>query len=183
MTLPPNVILLGFMGAGKSSTGKELSQLLKFKYWDMDQWIEEINKMPVSEIFETMGESYFRLEELKAAAWIKNQIHVVQSLGGGAWLTQRLRDEFLKSGWCVWLKVSPGQCFSRVEKNISKRPLLAKQEQPKEFLTQLLKQREPVYSLAHHSIDTDRKTPKEVALEIHEFILKVKPFDLPQMPP
>lgn len=183
MTLPPNVILLGFMGAGKSTTGKELSQLLGFQYWDMDQWIEERNKKSVSDIFETMGEGYFRLEECKAADWVKNQSHLVQSLGGGAWLAQGLRDEFLKSGWCVWLKVSPEQCFKRIEKNISKRPLVAKQEKQIEFLSKLLKQREPVYSLAHESIDTDRKTPKEVASEIYEFILKVKPFDLPQMSP
>jgi len=181
MPQPPNIILLGFMGSGKSTTGRELSQLTGFQYWDMDQWIEEKNGKSVSEIFETFGESYFRSEEQESMEWIKKRTHYVSSLGGGAWLSENLREVLLALGWCVWLKVSPVQCFQRVGENLSKRPLLAKNQNPLNHITQLLEKRSPLYSLAHFSIETDNKTPKEVATEIYETILKVKPFDLPQM--
>lgn len=181
MALPPNIILLGFMGSGKSTTGRELSQFAGFQYWDMDQWIEEKNKKSVSEIFETMGESYFRSEELEAMNLIRNQTRYVLSLGGGAWLSQNSREVFIKLGWCVWLKVSPEQSYKRIENHLFKRPLLAKSEKPLDRIIQLLEKRSPAYSLAHFSVDTDNKTPKEVALEIYETLLKVKPFDLSQL--
>jgi shikimate kinase len=181
MECTPNIILLGFMGSGKTTTGKELAQLLNFRHWDMDLWIEEKNNMPISQIFESMGESYFRGEEIKALEWIRPQKRFVISLGGGAWLNQALRDSFLKIGWCVWLEVSSAQSFKRVESHISKRPLLAKKENLMEIIEQLLIQRTHLYSLAHATINTDQKTPKEVAQEIMGMLLKLKPFDLPNL--
>ncbi len=182
MSLPQNIILLGFMGSGKSTTGRELSQKIGFHYWDMDQWIEENNKKTVSEIFETKGENYFRMEEIKALSWVSDKTHHVMSLGGGAWLSRNLREGFLKLGWCVWLRVSPEQSFSRVENNLIKRPILANSKHPLESITSLLTERNPIYSQAHFKVDTDKKTPKEVATEIYESFLKVKPFDLSQLP-
>ncbi len=181
MKLSPNIILLGFMGSGKTTTGRELAQLIHFHYWDMDHWIEEKNNKSVSEIFETMGERYFRNEELKALDWARLRNYHVLSLGGGAWLNPNMREAFLKLGWCVWLKVSPEQSYKRVESHLFKRPLLAKEENPKEYMRRLLQQREALYALAHESIDTDQKTPKEVAMELLKSFSKVKPFDLPSL--
>lgn len=179
MEIAPNIILLGFMGSGKTTTGRELAGILGFDHWDMDVWIEENNNMPVSQIFEIKGEKYFREEEFKALEWIKPKKKFVISLGGGAWLNQTLREAFLKIGWCIWLQVSPSQSFKRVESHLSKRPLLANKENPMEFIEWLLLQRTPIYSLAHAVINTDQKTPKDVALEIREMLFKEKPFDLP----
>ena len=179
MNLPQNIVLLGFMGSGKSTTGKELSVLTGFEHWDMDQWIEDKNEKPVSEIFEKMGEEYFRAEELKALAWIRAQTRYISSLGGGAWLSGDSREILLKLGWCVWLKVSPEQCYKRIGSHLAKRPLLAKSEKPLDLINQLLEKRNPAYSQAHFSIDTDNKTPKDVAMELYKISLEVKPFDLP----
>jgi shikimate kinase len=167
-----NIILLGFMGSGKSSTGRELATILNYEFVDMDQWIEMKNGKSISEIFSTMGEVYFRQEEKGAIEVIKQKRNQVISTGGGVWINDSNRIILLNSGWCVWLKVSAKQALKRVESNLSQRPLLASSRDPFAKIESLLKARNPIYSLSHSTIETDEKTPMEVALEIVELFKK-----------
>lgn len=181
MKLPPNIILTGFMGCGKTSTGKELAKVLDFEFCDVDQWIEEKNKKKIPKIFEENGEGYFRQQERHAIRALAAQKNSIIATGGGAWIDQENRERLLQTGWCVWLKVSIESVWQRIGSHISQRPLLAQSPNPLETMAIMLNEREPFYSLAHSRIDTDGKIPKEVALEVVGTIQKEKPFDLPPM--
>jgi shikimate kinase len=181
MTLPPNIILIGFMGSGKTSTGKELSKILNFYFLDTDQWIEEKNKIQIPEIFEKYGEAYFRKQEKSAIHWLESKKNYVISTGGGSWFNSENRKRLLKLGWCVWLRVSSDVAWERVGNHLNQRPLLAKSKDPFRQLEAMLTNRAPIYALAQISIDTNSKNPKEVASEIFEALKKERPFDLPKL--
>ena len=166
MNLPPNVILIGFMGSGKSSVGKLLAPKIKYEYFDTDEWIENKNNKKIALIFEECGEEYFRREEAAVLKCINKKKKLVISTGGGLWTNEDLRNQLLSLGWCIWLKVSPSTVFKRIEKNLSSRPLLARDENPIEKIKKLLIEREGYYSLAHDFVDTENKNPSEVANEI-----------------
>ena len=183
MKLPPNVILIGTMGAGKTSTGKELARILKFEFWDMDQWIEQKSGQKVREIFEEKGEPFFRQQETNAIDWLVDKNYYVISTGGGVWNDPKNREKLLRRGWCVWLKVTAKGALHRVGLNLEQRPLLASSSDPLATVQRLLNEREPFYSLAHERVETDGKTPGEVALEIHRKFLETKPFEQGDTPP
>lgn len=181
MSLMPNIILIGFMGSGKTVTANEISKILGLHFWDMDGWIENETGEKVKDIFKKKGEEFFREEERKAVLWLKDKENFVVSTGGGAWLHEENRKKLLKSGWCIWLKVSKEDVWKRIGKHLGQRPLLAGSANPKETIQMLLKERNPQYSLAHASFDTSGKTPKQVAFEIVEAFNEARPFDL-QLP-
>ena len=178
MNIPPNVILIGAMGAGKTFTGKELSRLLGFQFLDMDQWIEQKSGKKIKDIFQTEVESFFRQKEIEAVDWLKDKRNHVISTGGGVWVSDENRAKLLDLGWCVWLKVSAKELLRRVGPNLDTRPLLASSPDPLKTVEGILAQREPLYSLAHAQVGTDGKGPKDVALEIQRLFLEAKPFDL-----
>lgn len=178
MLLPSNIVLVGFMGSGKTSTGKELSKLLNFHFLDIDSWIEEKNGQKISEIFEKRGENFFRKQEEEAIKWLVGKNNYIVSTGGGTWVDKKNREVLLKLGWCIWLKATPENVWQRVSNHLDLRPLLLKSENPFEYLEILLKKRNPFYSLAQASFDTSKKNPKEVAFEIIEALKRNPPFDL-----
>lgn len=179
MGLPPNIILVGFMGSGKTSTGKELANILGFQFLDMDQLIEEKTDKKIKTIFEEKGEPFFRNQEKEVIDQIRSKKHCIISTGGGAWINQENRELLLTLGWCVWLKVSAEKAWKRVSPHLLQRPLLTGHNASLKRLSDMLNTRDPLYSLAHHSFDTDEKNPKEAALEIFRVLKEEQPFDLP----
>lgn len=166
------------MGSGKTSTGKELSKILGFHFWEMDQWIEEKNKKKIPEIFDNYGEEYFRSQEREAIKYLELKSQYVVSTGGGAWIDETNRKNLLKMGWCVWLKVSAKDAWSRIGNHLEQRPLLSKTNDPFQYMQLLMRKREPLYSLAPINFDTTGKNPREVAFGIAKVFKEVKPFDL-----
>ncbi len=181
MKLPSNVFLVGFMGSGKTTTGKELAKMLGFRFLDTDQLIEQTSGKEIKAVFEEKGENYFRSEESRIIKSLNTKKNYVISTGGGAWLFEENRVELLKSGWCVWLKVSPEKALKRLGAHIHLRPLLASSADPLKTIKALLSERDKIYSIAHTSIDTNDKNPKEVAFEIIKKLKEEKPIDLPPM--
>lgn len=181
MPLPPNIILIGFMGSGKTETGKIVSKILGFRFWDMDQWIEKKNDEKIPDIFQKRGELFFRRQENKAVLWLSDKKKYVASTGGGAWLPEVNRKKLLQTGCCVWLKVSPEEIWRRVGKHLQQRPLLSKSKNPRQAIKTLVEERNPYYSLAHACIETTGKPPQQVALEIVKVFKKYRPFDLPKL--
>jgi shikimate kinase len=178
MNLPLNVVLVGFMGAGKTSTGKELARMLGFDFLDTDQLIEEKAGMKISEIFEKKGEAFFRAQEMDVVERLKTKEKCVMATGGGVWLNEANRKELMRIGFCVWLVVSAEKVMERIGSNLIQRPLLSGPGNPKVAAEKLLSERTSHYSLAHAKVETDKKTPKEVASEILKLLNEGRAIDL-----
>jgi shikimate kinase len=170
MERPPNVVLIGFMGSGKTTVGKELAGLLNFQFFDTDSRIEAKFGRKISWIFKHKGEKYFREQEKKVIEEVCHLKGYVVSVGGGAWMDEINRKRLQDMGLCIWLKVSLADSWKRLKGNLKKRPILSNSKDPKLLIKNLLSGRRRFYSLAHVSIDTGGRPPKDVAIGIQEMI-------------
>ncbi len=138
-----SVILIGFMGAGKSHCGKVLAKELGWRYRDSDAIIEKREKKTIRQIFKEKGESHFRTVESKVIKDLLKKPYSVLSFGGGAVCRKVNRALIKKGGLVVWVKANPDVICKRTKKSKS-RPLLNGDTSKKEML-QLLKERENYY--------------------------------------
>jgi shikimate kinase len=166
-----NIILTGFMGTGKTAVGKELATILDMRLIDVDTEIEKSEKTTINEIFQKFGEPRFREIETGMIKKISQQKNVVISTGGGAVLKQENMDMLRKTGVIICLMATPETILNRTS-NSNDRPLL-KVENPFEKITELLNFRRPFYEKADILINTENKTPLQIAEEIIE---KIKNF-------
>ena len=147
-----SLVLVGMMGAGKTSVGKRLATRLGLAFVDADAEIEAGAQLTISEIFERFGEFYFREGERKVIARLLNGGPLVLATGGGAFMNATTRQNIAKHGVSVWLKPSFEVLLSRVRKK-SNRPLL-KTADPEQTLRRLLEERTPTYALADFTIES-----------------------------
>ena len=149
-----NIILCGFMGSGKTVTGKALANRLNMDFIDIDAFIEENEKTSISDIFEKKGEEYFRNLETKAAITLGSRQNTVISCGGGTVLNPKNVTALKQNGDLFYLSVTPETVIKRL-KNNSSRPLLA--ENKEEKIKTLLKSRLPFYkAVADYIIDSNQ---------------------------
>lgn len=161
-----NVVLIGFMGSGKSTVGKKLAEELKIEWLDMDNEIEKREGKLVNEIFSEYGEAYFRELESKYINELLTVEKKVISTGGGVVLKVENIAILKKIGMVIFLHVDPSQIIERLEED-STRPLL-QGENIEEKVENLLEQRDPLYlSAADIIIQT---TGKSVDLVVEEII-------------
>ena len=163
-----SIVLIGFMGSGKSSSGRILSRRLKLPLIDTDKQIEERAKKSISEIFAEEGEESFRRQETEMLkSLIADQSPRVFSVGGGTPLREENRALLKELGTVFYLKASPDSVWERV-RNSTTRPLL-QTENPRKRVEELMEERKEIYSqAADYEIDTDNKSPREVAEEVIE---------------
>lgn len=160
-----NIVLIGFMGTGKSTVGKLLSERLGWTFRDTDHRIEEQYKMTVAEIFKVHGEAYFRMAESRTLAEVLSNDHQVIATGGGAVLAAQNRERMLEDGYVVALTAASDVIIQRVSSDQS-RPLL--QGNLEERVHAILEHRRNAYDFAHMKIDTSNLSTEEIA----ELILK-----------
>lgn len=165
-----HVILIGFMGSGKSTVGYRLSYRLKKCLIDTDKLIEQKEKMTISNMFAEKGEAYFRGKETEYLNSLFHELGSrVLSLGGGTPIREENRAIIKQLGKVFYLKASPDTIYERV-KHDTKRPLL-QCENPRERIEELLKERDPIYeSVADIVICVDGKNMQEVVQEIVEVV-------------
>ena len=164
--LPDKIILVGFMGSGKSSVGKELSKRLKIKYLDSDVCIEENEKKRINDIFEEDGEEAFRNMEsdfLKNISLSKERF--VLSTGGGMPCFNDNAKLIKNLGNSFYLMASPDTILDRL-KNDSSRPLLKDGNKYEKISNLLLKREEFYKKAADIIIETDGKNIDEITDEI-----------------
>ena len=161
-----NIVLTGFMGTGKTSVARELSSMLGMKVVDMDTEIEKEQGMTINDIFARFGEGRFRDIETGMAKKVSRLNGAVISTGGGVVLRKENIEYLRDGGVVVCLMASPEVIYERT-KHSDERPLL-KVEDPLEKIRELLEYRLPFYRNADIVVDTDGKTPREVAEEIVE---------------
>ena len=118
-----NILLIGFMGAGKSTVSAKLSELLAMEIMEMDAHIQEKEGMSIKEIFAVNGEEYFRNCESNTLIELREKKHMVVSCGGGVPLREKNVELMKNSGYVVWLTATPEAIYERV-KDSTERPLL-----------------------------------------------------------
>ena len=161
-----NLILTGFMGTGKTEVGRELARLLTMKLIDIDTEIIKSAKMSINQIFEQFGEQKFRDMETEMIEKVSCEKNVIISTGGGAVLKQENMEALKKTGRVICLMATPETILRRTS-GTSERPLL-QVEKPLEKVNELLNFRQPFYEKADLIIDTEDKTPLQIAEEIIE---------------
>jgi shikimate kinase len=163
----PHLVLVGMMGAGKTSVGRRCAAKLGRPFVDTDDLVETATGMPVAEIFETQGEDAFRaLERAAVADVVASPEPLVIACGGGAVLDPDSRRLLRGSGLVVWLRASPEVLSERVGRQPGARPLLA--HAPAAATLQRLAQlRADAYeAAAHTTVDTDGRTQDDIADEV-----------------
>lgn len=155
--------LTGFMGSGKSTVGSILAGMLSLPFVDLDEYIVHKTGHPIPELFEN-GEEYFRAVEAEAVRDIVCMDKItgsstVLALGGGTFGINPIRDLLLENAVCVYLKTDLRTCLSRIE-NMDDRPMMS------ENTEELYLGRLPLYEASHYCVETEGKTPEEVAESI-----------------
>jgi len=147
-----SIVLVGMMGAGKSSVGRRLAARLCIPFVDADAEIELAANMSISDIFATKGEPYFRNGEARVIARLLEQGPQVLATGGGAFMNPDTRALIRAKGISVWLRAELDVLLKRIKRR-SDRPLL-KTGEPAETLSTLMAQRNPVYAEADLTVQS-----------------------------
>lgn len=159
-----NIVLVGLMGAGKTTIGKAIAQRLGCDFFDTDEVIEKQQKMSVSDIFAEFGESKFRELEKDTILSLSEKNAKIISIGGGSLENLDNLKNLQKNGFLVYLKATPEVLYSRIIEQTN-RPLLQVDE-PVLKLKELLAKRESAYLLADFVIETENKIKDEIIDEI-----------------
>ena len=156
-----NIILVGFMGTGKTTVGKILTQELKMQFVDMDATIEDRAGKSISRIFTEDGESHFRRMERTLVQELASKTGLVIAAGGGIVLNPDNIKDFSRSGKIICLLASENEIIRRLTMSTT-RPLLEKGDKLQR-IKDLMATRRPLYEAIPSRIDTSRLTPEEVA--------------------
>lgn len=161
MQTKPNIVLMGFMGTGKTSVGKKLAATLNLRFVDMDQIIEERAGKPITRIFAEEGEPHFRSLERALVVELAAQGGQVIACGGGVVLNPDNIRDYSHSGLVVCLTATPELIFQRTA-SATHRPLLEQQDRLQR-IKDLLEKRRALYASIPHQVDTVAQTPDQVA--------------------
>ena len=168
-----SIFLIGMMASGKSQTGPVLAELLRYKYIDLDKFIEKISKKTINEIFQEDGEELFR--ELETSC-LKETIKIpslVISTGGGI-ITKSENWGVLRQGIIIWIDIKQEIALERLRNDIENRPLL-QGEDLSNLYSHIFQSRKNLYSQADLRVKVDNENVEEVAkkiiYEIHKKII------------
>jgi len=163
------IYIIGFMGSGKSTAGKELASLLGWSFADLDGKIEEHTGKTIPEIFSQNGEDYFRIVESGLLKDFKAETNSVVSTGGGTPCYSDNMDYMLKTGLTIYLKMTPEQLKSRLSESNGERPLIKDLDILKlqSFIVEKLSDREKWYGQSEIIVEGNN-------LDINQLHLLVK---------
>jgi shikimate kinase len=159
-----SLVLVGLMGAGKSTVGRRLAQTLKLPFRDADHEIETAAGMTIPEIFAIHGEEHFRDGERRVIARLLQEGPVVLATGGGAFMNEETRRRIAEHGISLWLKADLDILMRRVRKRAT-RPLLQNPD-PEGTMRRLMEVRYPVYATADITIDSHEAPHDRVVADV-----------------
>ncbi|WP_299123265.1 shikimate kinase [uncultured Winogradskyella sp.] len=166
------VVLMGYMGSGKSTIGKELATLLNFRFLDLDDYISDKENASISEVFKTKGEIYFRKKESKyLKELIESSENLVLALGGGTPCYGNNLDIVTNNQnvTLFYLKLSIPNLAKRLFNERAKRPLIShlkSEEDLLEFIGKHIFERVQYYNKAHFTIASDNKSKQDILEEV-----------------
>jgi shikimate kinase len=156
-----SVFLVGMMGAGKSTIGRQLAEAIGFEFVDADRELEARSGVPIPTIFEIEGEVGFRRREAALLDELSARRNIVLATGGGAVLDPQTRQRLRERGLVVYLRTSADEVHRRTRRDKS-RPLL-RTDNPRLRIEQLLAEREPLYEeVAHIVVQSAASNPKKL---------------------
>ena len=158
-----NLVLIGMMGSGKSTIGKEISKKSSLKFKDIDQLIENSEKMKVRDIFDQKGEDFFRIVEEKIVLKTIKLPGQVIALGGGSFLNKKIRLEVLKNSISFWLNWKNDVIIDRIS-NSKKRPKLDFLN--KKDIINLINLRSKIYLKADYKVNCDSLNKIQITKKI-----------------
>ena len=161
-----NIFLIGPMGAGKSTIGRQLAQLLGMDFLDSDHEIEQRAGADISWIFDVEGENGFRKREERIINELTQKQGIVLSTGGGAIISKETRNHLSARGIVVYLETTVDKQHQRTLRD-KKRPLLQDVADPRQVLEDLAKVRNPLYQeIADITMSTDEQNAKTMASQL-----------------
>lgn len=168
-----HIILIGFMGSGKSTMGKLIANKLGYSFVDTDHYIEKKEGRSISDIFADDGEEYFRNTETEVLKELmQSEEKKVLALGGGTPLREENRAILKEAGYVIFLKITPDEAYIRL-KDDTDRPLL-QVSNPKEKIAELLAFRNPIYeAAADYVLLEDNKSLDDVFYELSEIVRNI----------
>lgn len=165
-----NIFLIGPMGAGKSTIGRQLAQILGMEFVDSDSEIEQRAGADISWIFDVEGESGFRKREERIINELTQRQGIVLSTGGGAILSKETRNHLSARGTVVYLETTVDKQHQRTLRD-KKRPLLQDVTDPRQVLEDLAKVRNPLYEeIADITMSTDEQNAKNMANQLIDLL-------------
>ncbi len=164
------IVLVGLMGAGKSTVGKRLAGALDVDFVDSDNEIAEAAGCSISEIFETYGETMFRDLEKRVLTRLLSGGACVIATGGGAFMNEEIREQVKERTLSIWLRADLEVLVERVSRRDT-RPLL-KTGDKREILQRLMDERYPVYAQADITIDSNSGPHDTVVSDILKILEK-----------
>ncbi|WP_348666210.1 shikimate kinase AroK [Arsenophonus symbiont of Ornithomya chloropus] len=169
-----NIFLVGPMGAGKSTIGRQLAQQLNMDFFDSDQEIEKRTGADVSWVFDLEGEKGFREREEKIISELTKKQGIVLATGGGSVKSKETRNRLYTRGVVIYLNTTIEKQIARTKRD-KKRPLLQSEQPTQEILKQLANERNPFYKeIADITIHTDDQSIKVVANKIIKLLERTK---------
>lgn len=163
------LVLIGMMGAGKTTVGRRIAAKLDRQFFDSDEEIEKAAQMDIPEIFRTRGEAEFRAGETRVIARVLKHSHIVLATGGGAFVHPDTRTLVNTEAVSVWIKADFELLFARVSRRFN-RPLL-RTENPRATLQELIEDRYPIYAEAHVTVVSRDVHQDAVANDIIEAVI------------
>ncbi len=160
-----SIVLIGLMGAGKTTIGRKLADRMELPFVDSDDEVERAAGCSIADIFEIYGEPAFRDVEARVIQRIMEQGPAVVATGGGAFMNERTRDVIRAGGIAVWLKAELDVLVARTSSRTD-RPLL-KDQNPREKLHALIEERYPVYALADITVETGNESTEQTAKRVY----------------
>lgn len=168
-----NIFLIGPMGAGKSTIGRQIAQQLRMEFFDSDQELEKRTGADIAWIFDLEGEEGFRVREEKVINDLTEKQGVVLATGGGSVISKDTRNRLSARGIVVYLETTIDKQMSRTQKD-KRRPLLQGGNTPRERYEELARERNPLYEeIADITIKTDEQSAKSMAIYIIEKIEQI----------
>ncbi|MBR7163726.1 MAG: shikimate kinase [Clostridia bacterium] len=159
-----NIVLIGFMGVGKTTIGKRVAAKLKIDFYDTDEAIAKCEKMPVHALLKKKGPRYFEGAQRFAVSTLAQNEGILISTGGDTVTDEFNLAELQKNGLLVWLSASPETVYKNTRYSINKRPDLEKITLDE--LSDMIKEREPFYKKADIIISVDHDSIDDVADKI-----------------